>query len=248
MCIRDRIVATYGEDGTPDAMNVAYGGIVNSNRIQINIGVRHKTSDNIKAKRAFTVGIADEANLTAADYVGIVSGHDEPEKIAKSGFHLIKSEFVDAPVIEELPISLECRVEEINQYNATLRIVAEIVNVSVDEKILDEKGNINPAKLKAISYDPVSYTHLDVYKRQGIIEYNFNGVASKKDTLVKVKQTLLSIKIQITTNEITSNTIVGNLVEENEEYVLYYTYITNPKSKYSKENPIQYGTCLLYTS
>ena len=85
-------------------------------------------------RNAFTVGIADEKNLVAADYVGIVSGHDAPDKIKKSGFHTVKSEFVDAPVIEELPISLECRVEEINQYNATLRIVAEIVNVSVDEK------------------------------------------------------------------------------------------------------------------
>ena len=87
------IVATYGEDGTVDAMNVAYGGIVNSNRIQINIGVRHKTSDNIKLKKAFTVGIADEKNLVAADYVGIVSGHDVPEKMEKSGFHTVKSEF-----------------------------------------------------------------------------------------------------------------------------------------------------------
>lgn len=87
---------------------------------------------------------------------------------------------------------------------------------------------------------------MGVYK--GIIKYNFNGAASKKDTLVKIKQTLFSIKVQITTNEITSNTIVGNLVKENEEYVLYYTYITNPKSKYSKENPIQYGTCRLLTN
>lgn len=75
------IVASYGEDGTADAMNVAYGGIVNSNRIQINIGVRHKTSDNIKLRNAFTVGIADEKNLVAADYVGIVSGHDVPDKL-----------------------------------------------------------------------------------------------------------------------------------------------------------------------
>ena len=161
------IVATYGEDGTPDAMNVAYGGIVNSNRIQINIGARHKTSDNIKAKQAFTVGIADEKNLEAADYVGIVSGHDEPDKIRKSGFHLIKSEFVDAPVIEDLPICLECRVEEINQYNATLRIVAEIVNVSADESILDGNGNINPARLKAISYDPANKTYLKVGGKAG---------------------------------------------------------------------------------
>ena len=94
------IVATYGEDGTADAMNVAYGGIVNSNRIQINIGVRHKTSDNIKLRNAFTVGIADEKNLVAADYVGIVSGHAVPDKLERSGFHTVKSEFVDAPVIE----------------------------------------------------------------------------------------------------------------------------------------------------
>lgn len=97
-------------------------------------------------------------------------------------------------------------------------------------------------------YNPLEKTPKLMGTYRGIIEYNFNGVESKKKTLVKVKQTLLSIKIQITTNEITSNTILGNLVEENEEYVLYYTYITNPKSKYSKENPIQYGTCRLLTS
>ena len=83
---------------------------------------------------------------------------------------------------------------------------------------------------------------------EGIIEYSYNGTMAKKDTFVKIRQTLLSTKVQITTNEITSNTIVANLVEENEEYVLYYTYITNPKSKYSKENPIQHGTCRLILS
>lgn len=161
------IVATYGEDGTVDAMIVAYGGIVNSNRIQINIGVRHKTSDNIKLRQAFTVGIADEKNLVAADYVGIVSGHDVPDKMEKSGFHTVKSEFVDAPVIEELPISLECRVEEINQYDKTLRIVAEIVNVSVDEEVLDGEGKIDPEKLKAISYDPANRAYLRVGEKVG---------------------------------------------------------------------------------
>lgn len=82
----------------------------------------------------------------------------------------------------------------------------------------------------------------------GVIEYSFGEKRAKKDTVVKIRQTLLSIKIQITTNEITSNTIVGNLIEESDEYILYYTYITNPKSKYSKENPIQYGTCRLSTN
>lgn len=161
------IAATYGEDGTPDAMNIAYGGIVNSNRIQINIGVRHKTSDNIKLRKAFTIGIADEEHLVAADYVGIVSGHDEVDKIKKSGFQLTKSDFVDAPVIDNLPICLECKVEEINQYDQTLRITAEIVNVSVDEKILDENGNIDPEKLKVISYDPCNHYYLKVHGTAG---------------------------------------------------------------------------------
>lgn len=161
------IVATYGEDGTADAMSVAYGGIVNSNRLQINIGVRHKTADNIKIKEAFTVGIADEANLVAADYVGIVSGHDESDKIHKAGWHIKKSEYVDAPIIEELPIALECKVEEINQYDATLRIVAEIVNVSVDESVLGENGEIDAEKLNAISYDPANHYYLKLVGKVG---------------------------------------------------------------------------------
>lgn len=161
------IVSTYGADGTPDAMNVAYGGIVNSNRLQINIGVRHKTAENIKAKQAFTVGIADEAHLVEADYVGIVSGNDTPNKIEKTGFHMKKSEFVDAPVIEELPITMECKVEEINQYNQTLRIVAEIVNVCVDEKILKPDGKIDTDLLHAITYDPSNNTYIALGKTVG---------------------------------------------------------------------------------
>lgn len=161
------IIATYGEDGVADAMNVAYGGIVNSNRLQINIGVRHKTADNIKSKQAFTVGIANEKNLVAADYVGIVSGHEESAKIEKAGWHLTKSSYVDAPVIDELPVSLECRVEEINQYDQTLRIVAEIVNVSADEEVLDSEGKIDAAKLHAISYDPATQAYLRLGEKAG---------------------------------------------------------------------------------
>ncbi|MDD7402795.1 MAG: flavin reductase [Butyribacter sp.] len=161
------IVATYGENGTTDAMNVAYGGIVNSNRLQINIGVRHKTSDNIKIKKAFTVGVADEKNLVAADYFGIVSGHDVPDKIEKAGMHVTKSKFVDAPVIDEFPITLECKVEEINQYGETLRVVAEIVNVCADESVLGSDGEIDPAKVGAISYDPVHYGYFKLGEKVG---------------------------------------------------------------------------------
>ena len=154
------IVSTYGEDGTPDAMNVAYGGIVNSNRLQINIGVRHKTSENIKAKKEFTVGIADVKNMIPADYVGIVSGNDTPDKMEKTGWTLVKSKTVDAPVIDELPITLECRLEEMNQYDQTYRVVAEIVNALVDDSVLTEEGTVDATKLQAISYDPSTHAYL----------------------------------------------------------------------------------------
>lgn len=154
------IVSTYGEDGTPDAMNVAYGGIVNSNRLQINSGVRHKTSENIKAKKEFAVGIADVKNMIPADYVGIVSGNDTPDKMEKTGWTLAKSKTVDAPVIDELPITLECRLEEMNQYDQTYRVVAEIVNVLVDDSVLTEEGTVDATKLQAISYDPSTHAYL----------------------------------------------------------------------------------------
>ncbi|HAP02703.1 MAG TPA: flavin oxidoreductase [Lachnospiraceae bacterium] len=156
------IVASYGEDGSVDAMNVAYGGVVNSNRIQINIGARHKSSENIKAKQAFTVSIADAKHVEAADYLGIVSGHDEPNKIEKAGLHTVKSEFVDAPVIEEFPITLECKVEEIKQYDQTLRIVAEIVNVLVDDSVLGDGDVIDTDKLEAISLAPSSHKYVKI--------------------------------------------------------------------------------------
>lgn len=156
------IVSTYGADGTPDAMNVAYGGIVNSNRLQINIGVRHKTSENIKEKKEFTVGIADVKNLIPADYVGIVSGNDTPDKMKKTGWTLVKSKTVDAPVIDELPITLECRLEEMNQYDQTYRVVAEIVNVLADDSVLTKEGMVDATKLQAISYDPSTHAYLQL--------------------------------------------------------------------------------------
>ena len=156
------ICGTYAEDGTPDAMNIAYGGVVNGNRVQINIGVRHKTSDNIKVKQCFTIGIADVKNELQADYVGVVSGKDTADKVAKTGWTVTKSEYVDAPVFEELPITLHCKVEEINQYNQTLRIVAEVVETTADESVLDAEGKIDTAKLEAISFDPGNMKYLKV--------------------------------------------------------------------------------------
>lgn len=148
------LIGSYDEAGKPNLMNVAYGGIVNSNRLQINIGVRHKSSDNIKLTKEFTVGVATEDILVAADYVGIVSGNDEPDKVEKAGLHVIKSEHINAPIIEECMITMECVVEEINQYDQTLRIVAEIKDVLVDDAIALLDGHLDIGRAGIISYDP----------------------------------------------------------------------------------------------
>ena len=103
------IIATYGEDGTPDAMNAAWGGISDSNRVALYLSAGHKTVQNILSRKAFTVSMADEDHVVECDYVGIVSANQVPDKLARAGLHTTRSQFVDAPLIDELPMALECR-------------------------------------------------------------------------------------------------------------------------------------------
>lgn len=151
------IIGTYGEDGKPDAMNAAWGGISEEDQISICISENHKTTENILKRGAFTVSVADRENVIAADYVGIVSANDEPDKIAKSGWTAVKSGFVDAPLFEQLPMALECRLISYDAENC--RLVGEIVNVCADERILGEDGNIDLTKFTPITYDPVHHTY-----------------------------------------------------------------------------------------
>jgi flavin reductase (DIM6/NTAB) family NADH-FMN oxidoreductase RutF len=150
------IIATYDEDGNPDAMNAAWGGIHDTNQIGICLDESHKTTKNIKARRAFTVSMATAASVKECDYVGIVSGNTEPDKIKKAGWTVSKSEFVDAPVINELPMVLECEVAQMSEDSDY--IVGNIINVSADETILTD-GKIDAAKLQPICYDSVSHNY-----------------------------------------------------------------------------------------
>ena len=152
------ILATYGEDGTPDAMNAAWGGISQSTELTMCISLGHKTTENILKRKAFTVSIADTAHMTACDYVGIVSGNDVPDKFEKAGFHALKSEFVDAPLIEELPVAVECRLKSYDK--ETHRLVGEIVNVCADERVLDAAGNVDVTKVQPITFDPFNNTYV----------------------------------------------------------------------------------------
>lgn len=159
------IIGTYGEDGTPDAMNAAWGGISEEAEISMCLSPEHKTVENILKRGAFTVSMADADHVVECDYVGIVSGNDVPDKVDRAGFHPVKAEFVDAPVFEELPMALECRF--ISYDEESCRMVGEIVNVSADERILDEKGKIDPAKLRPIVYDPVQYAYWTLGEKVG---------------------------------------------------------------------------------
>ncbi|MCM1367190.1 MAG: flavin reductase family protein [Roseburia sp.] len=159
------IIGTYSEDGTPDAMNAAWGTLSEMNAVALYLAGSHKTAENIRAKKAFTVALADEANLVAADYVGIVSAHKEKNKVAKAGWTVTRSSRVDAPVINELPLTLECTLDYIDENTGC--VYGEIVNVVADEKVLDETGNVDLNKLNPLSYDHASLCYFTVGKKVG---------------------------------------------------------------------------------
>ncbi|MBO4797174.1 MAG: flavin reductase family protein [Candidatus Methanomethylophilaceae archaeon] len=150
------IVASYCGDGTPDAMTAAWGGIAEEDRISICMDTAHKTAENIRERRAFTVSIGTEKYVSECDYVGIVSANDVPDKFARSGFHAVRSGFVDAPLIEELPLALECELISFDESTCTL--LGRIVNVSADESILTD-GRIDARKLGPIVYDTVGKSY-----------------------------------------------------------------------------------------
>ena len=148
------IIGTYDENGVPNAMNAAWGAITDFNEITISMSP-HKTTANLAVTGAFTVSMATEDTVVACDYVGIESGDKVPDKFARAGFHATKSTHVNAPLIDELPMALECKVKS---YQDEI-LVGEIVNVNADQSVLTD-GKIDPVKLKPISYDPVNHTYL----------------------------------------------------------------------------------------
>lgn len=152
------IIATYDENGIPDAMNAAWGGISNGDEISMCLSAGHKTVKNILVKKAFTISMADAAHAVACDYVGIESANQVNNKLEKAGFTVTKAENVDAPLINELPIAVECKMKSYDP--ETGRMVGQIVNVSVDESVLDADGNVDVAKAEPITFDPFNNTYV----------------------------------------------------------------------------------------
>lgn len=150
------ILATYDEQGRPNAMNAAWGGTADFDKIFVELS-HHKTTDNMLATRAFTVGIGDKEHVVACDYVGLVSGDKVPDKLERAGFTTTKSEFVNAPIINELPLTLECELLEVLPDGMHL---GKVVNVSCDERYLGEDGLPDLTKFTPITFDPIHMTYV----------------------------------------------------------------------------------------
>lgn len=159
------ILAAYDENGVPNAMNAAWGGISEANEISLCISEGHKTTANLLVSKAFTVSMATADTVVACDYVGVASGNKVPDKMEKAGFHCTKSEFVNAPLIDELPMAVECVLKSYDP--ETCRLVGEIVNVSADESVLGENGKVDPAKLRPITFDPMNGAYCVVGEKVG---------------------------------------------------------------------------------
>ena len=147
------MIATYGENGKVDVMNMAWGGICAENMVSLNIDTDHKTAKNIKKRGAFTLSIADVPHIQAADFFGIASGNKMEDKFARSGLTAVKSEKVDAPVVQEFPLTLECKVVEDKMEVYGHHVLGEIVGVLADESVLDETGKVDASKLNAFVFD-----------------------------------------------------------------------------------------------
>ncbi len=160
------MIATYNEDNSVNVMNAAWAMMLDRNYIVLNLTETHKTVKNIKNKKAFTVSIADVQHVKEADYFGVVSANNVKDKFEKSKLNAVKSEFVDAPIIDEFPICMECEFVEYQDDKYGCGVVGKIINVSVDEKVLKD-DRVDISLVNAICFDPYTHGYYAVGKRVG---------------------------------------------------------------------------------
>ncbi|MCQ2605644.1 MAG: flavin reductase [Bacteroidales bacterium] len=161
------IIGTYDKEGRPNAMNAAWGGQWDMHEIMISMG-SHATTQNLAITNEFTVAFATTETMVASDYVGIVSANNEPNKIAKTGWTVEKAPNVNAPVFTNFPMTMECRIKQrIGESEEGYNLVAEIVNILVDEKYLGEDGKPDVEKMNIITFDPTRMGYIQLGKRVG---------------------------------------------------------------------------------
>ena len=161
------IIGTYNSDGTPNAMNAAWGGQWDAKEIVISMGA-HATTENLARCNDFTVAFATKDTMVASDFVGIVSAKNDPEKMQKTGWTAIKADNVNAPVFTDFPMTLECRIlRKIDESEEGYYIVAEIINILVNEEYLAKDGKPDVEKMQLITYDPVHHGYISLGERVG---------------------------------------------------------------------------------
>ncbi len=160
------MVATYNEDGSVNVMNAAWGTMQERNMVALNLTESHKTVKNIKARGAFTVSIADAAHVAEADYFGVESGNHAADKFARSGLTVCRAETVDAPVINEFPLCLECEFIEYQNNEYGCGVIGKVVNVTADESVMAD-GKLNMSLVNAIAFDPYTHGYYKVTERVG---------------------------------------------------------------------------------
>ena len=147
------IVAAYDENGKVNAMNAAWGMICNTDRIALFIDEDHKTTQNLLKTKAFTVSLADRAHMDVTDFFGIATGNKMTDKFERTGYHASKSQFVNAPIIDEFPVVMECELSEVTSTDSFYAIVGRMVNTAAEEAVLSENGKVDPARLNALIFD-----------------------------------------------------------------------------------------------
>lgn len=147
------MIGTYNEDNTVDVMMMAWGGICAEDMVALNLEEDHKTVANLRERKAFTLSVPGADTIRESDYFGIASANKFPDKFARTGLHAEKSSRIDAPVITEYPLTLECEVVEMQNQPYGLRVLGKIVNVLANEEVLDEKGRVDAEKLNAFAFD-----------------------------------------------------------------------------------------------
>lgn len=161
------MIGTYNEDNTVDVMMMAWGGICAEDMVALNLEAEHKTVPNIESRKAFTLAIPGIDTLKESDFLGIATANKMKDKFERTGLHAVKSENVDAPVITEYPVTLECEVVEMQNQPYGLRVLGRIVNVIADGKVLDEKGKIDASKLHAFAFDQMQNGYYAIGEKVG---------------------------------------------------------------------------------
>ncbi len=161
------MIGTYNDDDTVDVMMMAWGGICAEDMVALNLEAEHKTVANIESRKAFTLAIPGTDTIKESDFFGIASANKMADKFERSGLHAVKSERVDAPVIMEYPITLECEVVEMQSQPYGLRVLGKIKNVIADEKVLDENGKIDSGKINAFVFDQMQNGYYAIGEKIG---------------------------------------------------------------------------------